>query len=61
MNLIWFNPDINKFQRGNRMIYRAITSNSEHPERFTLVTKLNNGNESFLDKIVNKLNAVRAA
>lgn len=59
MNLIWFNSDINRFQRGNRLIYRSIIKNSEYPERFTLVSKLKYAEDSFLDKIVNKLNSVK--
>lgn len=56
MSFIWYNPETSKYQFGDLGYYRKSRSNSNAPERFTLLSKLPNVSESLLVKITRRLN-----
>jgi hypothetical protein len=56
MSFIWYNPETSKYQFGNLRNYRESIANSDAPERFTLLSKLPDVNESLLIKVTRRLN-----
>lgn len=59
MQFIWFNPDLNFYQKGSLEEYRQLTSLSVNADRFDVLYEFSDTPNKLIDKILDSLNLVR--
>lgn len=59
MKFIWYNPDLDVYQKGTMRDYDLLLSLSANSDRFDILYEFNDTTEKLMDKILNSLNAVR--
>ncbi|MDW3191501.1 MAG: hypothetical protein R8G66_04025 [Cytophagales bacterium] len=59
MEMIWYNPDLDLYQKGTRTEFNAIVEGSDHANRFSILYQFNHSSVKLADKILNSLNLVR--
>lgn len=57
--MIWYNPDLDLYQKGTRTEFTAIVDNSINANRFSILYQFNQSSVKLADKILNSLNLVR--
>ncbi len=57
--LIWYNPDLRKYEWGTGTHYKELRSKSVNRDAFTLLFKFNDSNQSLANKIIRELNSAR--
>ncbi len=59
MEMIWYNPDLDLYQKGTRTEFNAIVEKSANTNRFSILYQFNHNSVKLADKILNSLNLVR--
>lgn len=59
MKFIWYNPDLNTYQKGSIKDYDRLISCSHNSDRFDILYEFDNTKERLMEKVLNSLNAVR--
>ncbi|MEM9328075.1 MAG: hypothetical protein AAGA85_20580 [Bacteroidota bacterium] len=59
MELIWYNPDLDLYQKGNKRDLRTIMHSSLNQDRFSVLYQFNNNSQKLAKKILDSLNLVR--
>ena len=59
MKFIWYNPDLDLYQKGSMRDYDVIISCSPNTDRFDILYEFNDTTEQLMDKILNSLNSLR--
>lgn len=59
MEMIWYNPDLDLYQKGTRAEFNEIVEESAHPNRFSILYQFNQHSVKLAEKILNSLNLVR--
>lgn len=57
--MIWYNPDLDLYQKGTRTEFNTIVENSSNANRFSILYQFNQSSVKLADKILNSLNLVR--
>lgn len=57
--MIWYNPDLDLYQKGTRIDFNAIVAESANADRFSILYQFNQNSVKLADKILNSLNLVR--
>ena len=61
MQIIWYNPDLDCYEKGDKNRYEALITASVYPERFSVLYQFNRITEKLADKVLNSLNFARQA
>ena len=59
MEMIWYNPDLDLYQKGTRTEFNEIVKESTFPNRFSILYQFNHNPAKLAEKILNSLNLVR--
>ncbi len=59
MELIWYNPDLDLYQKGNKRDLRSIMKASINQDRFSILYQFNNNSQKLAKRILDSLNMVR--
>lgn len=59
MQFIWYNPDIDAYQKGTMSTYDKLVNESLNGDRFDILYEFSDTSEKLIHKILNSLNAVR--
>ncbi len=59
MELIWYNPDLDLYQKGNKRDLRFIMKASINQDRFSVLYQFNNNSQKLAKRILDSLNMVR--
>lgn len=59
MFIIWYNPDLDVYQKGTSREFDQTVNNSMHPDRFDILYEFSHTSQKLVDKILHSLNAVR--
>ena len=59
MELIWYNPDLDLYQKGNRRDLRSIMQASINQDRFSILYQFNKNSHKLAKRILDSLNMVR--
>lgn len=59
MQFIWYNPDLNAYQKGTMQEYEALVQTSSNGDRFDILYEFPEESDKLIDKILNSLNTVR--
>jgi hypothetical protein len=57
--LIWYNPDMDKYEKGSESEYETILSKSSNKDRFDILYEFTETSQKLIDKILNSLNIAR--
>lgn len=57
--LIWYNPDLKKYQWGSGAQYKELRAKSLNKDAFTLLFKFDQSNQALANKIIRELNSAR--
>ena len=60
MQIIWYNPDLDEYQKGTTQEFEETSKASENRIRFSVLYQFNENSKKLADKILNSLNLVRA-
>ncbi len=58
MTLIWYNPDIDRHEKGSKEDYQSIKNGSKQQAKFEILYEFNVTSEQLAEKILNELNQV---
>ncbi|MDH5610274.1 MAG: hypothetical protein OEY56_12430 [Cyclobacteriaceae bacterium] len=58
MSLIWYNPDLDVYQKGSMREYDRLLLTSHNKDRFDIVHEFVSTSDHLIDKILNSLNLV---
>lgn len=59
MLFIWYNPDLDIYQKGTMRDYDILMSLSPNSNRFDILYEFTQTSQKLVDKILNSLNTVR--
>lgn len=59
MKFIWYNPDLDIYQKGSMREYDRLISSSANSDRYDILYEFNDTTQQLMDKVLNSLNAVR--
>jgi len=59
MQFIWYNPDIDAYQKGAMNLYDELVNASDNSDRFDILYEFSDTSEKLIFKILNSLNTVR--
>ena len=59
MQFIWYNPDLNAYQKGTMKEYEALVQASSNGDRFDILYEFPEESDKLIEKILNSLNTVR--
>lgn len=59
MQFIWYNPDLDVYQKGTMKMYDELVSASKNSDRFDILYEFSDTSEKLIHKILNSLNTVR--
>ncbi|WP_421879644.1 hypothetical protein [Marinoscillum sp.] len=59
MQFIWYNPDLNAYQKGTMNEYDELVKSSSNGDRFDILYEFPEESDKLIDKILNSLNTVR--
>ncbi len=59
MELIWYNPDLDNYQKGSMEDFSATMAQSVNQERFSILYQFTDNSRKLADKILHSLNLVR--
>ena len=59
MEMIWYNPDLDMYQKGALEDYSALANSSENESRFLILYQFNKNSKKLAEKILSSLNLVR--
>lgn len=59
MQFIWYNPDLNAYQKGTMKEYDKLIESSPNRDRFDILYEFPEESDKLIDKILNSLNTVR--
>ena len=60
MVIIWYNPDLDEYQKGSTVEYEQTSRASKNQLRFSVLYQFNENSKKLADKILHSLNLVRA-
>lgn len=61
MQFIWFNPDLDKYQKGSRKDFDDASSLSVNKDRYDIIYEFNDTSQRIIDKVLDSLNVARLA
>lgn len=61
MKFIWYNPDLDAYEKGTEQVYKDRCSNSVNADRFDVLYEFEEPSDKLIDKILKSLNMVRGA
>lgn len=61
MIFIWYNPDLEKYEKGSMLDYDRKIMKSENHDRYGLLYEFNSTSQHLVDKVLSALNNVRHA
>ncbi|RED94359.1 hypothetical protein [Marinoscillum furvescens] len=59
MQFIWYNPDIDAYQKGTMKDYDVVITTSSNVDRFDILYEFSDTPEKLINKILQSLNTVR--
>ena len=59
MQFIWYNPDLNAYQKGTMNEYDKLVASSSNGDRFDILYEFPEESDKLINKILNSLNTVR--
>ncbi|MEQ8471452.1 MAG: hypothetical protein RIC35_09710 [Marinoscillum sp.] len=59
MQFIWYNPDLNAYQKGTMREYDKLIESSSNGDRFDILYEFPESSDRLVDKILSSLNTVR--
>ena len=59
MQFIWYNPDLNAYQKGTMNEYDKLIESSSNGDRFDILYEFPEESDKLINKILNSLNTVR--
>ena len=59
MEFIWYNPDLDSYQRGTMREYDLLLSISSNSDRFDILYEFSHTSDKIINKILQSLNHVR--
>lgn len=59
MQIIWYNPDLDCYQKGSQLEFEVCRAQSNDPDRYDVLYEFNDTTLRLVDKILDSLNAVR--
>ncbi len=60
MKFIWYNPDLDAYQKGTMEDYSHLIGSSESGDRFDILYEFADSSDRLIDKILGSLNIVRS-
>ncbi len=57
--LIWYNPDVDKYEKGSESEFDIVTSASSNKDRFDILYEFTETSQKLIDKILTSLNIAR--
>lgn len=61
MQFIWFNPDLDKYEKGSQQEFELASIDSVNQDRFDIIYEFSDTSQRIIDKVLESLNVARLA
>jgi len=60
MEVIWYNPDLDRYEKGSPGDFEDVAGSSVNQKRFSILYQFNESSKKLAQKVLDSLNLVRA-